>query len=147
MLSKQPARSASSTQSPRVGALTATRTASTAWCGERRRRKPNEHSKKSASKMGSSTHRAAAIITRSVTVGIPNGRVLVVVPALGMWTRRNGRGRYQPDRNASASSPRNRSTPEASTSAIETPSTPGAPRFARTRSQPMTSTSLRATLS
>ena len=46
-----------------------------------------------------------------------------------------------------ASPPRNSSTPRRSTSSIDTPSTPGAPRLARTSRQALRITSLRATSS
>ena len=36
---------------------------------------------------------AAAIATRSRTVGMPSGRVLPGLPGFGMWTRRSGLGR------------------------------------------------------
>src|SRR5262245_53924500 len=64
---------------------------------------------------------------------------------LGICTRRNGAGRYDPVVNAAASCWRKSLTPPATTSSTVTPSTPGAPRFARTSSQARHMMSLRAT--
>jgi hypothetical protein len=83
--------SASSTQLPRR--LASTRIASTAIGAERFGRKPKLDRKKSASNTGSRTVLAAAITTRSRTVGMPSGRVWPGLPGFGMCTRRNGRGR------------------------------------------------------
>jgi hypothetical protein len=44
-------------------------------------------------KIGSNTAFAAAITTRSATVGIPSGRDWPGRPGFGMWTRGSGRGR------------------------------------------------------
>jgi len=90
---KQLLRSASRTQSaPR---LASTRMASQAIWADRFGRNPKLTGRKSASKTGSRTILAAAITTRSRTFGIDRGRdaLLVVSPALGMYTRRSGAGR------------------------------------------------------
>jgi len=88
---KQSDTSASSTQS--APWLASTLMASTAIWAERFGRKPKLAGRKSASKMGSRTSFAAAMTTRSETVGIPRGRVAPGVPGLGMCTRRRGFGR------------------------------------------------------
>ncbi len=63
---------------------------------ERFGRNPKLDARKSASNTGSRTIFAAAITTRSRTVGIPSGRVWPGRPGLGICTRRNGWGRYDP---------------------------------------------------
>ena len=55
------------------------------------RTEPEEQSRKSASKIGSSTSSAAVCTTRSRTVGMPSGRSRP--SGLGMYTRRTGCGR------------------------------------------------------
>ena len=72
--------------------VTVWRIVSSAWCAARPGLNPWLVGRKSASKIGSSTILAAAITTRSVTVGIPSGRVCPGRPGLGICTRRNGRG-------------------------------------------------------
>jgi len=67
--------------------------ASTAMWAERLGRNPKLDAKKSASNTGSSTIFAAAITTRSRTVGMPSGRVCPGLPGLGIYTRRNAFGR------------------------------------------------------
>jgi len=67
------------------------RSRSFACSAERFGRNPYEHDMKSASKIGSSTIRAACWATRSRTVGIPNGRVPPC--GFGISTRRAGAGR------------------------------------------------------
>ena len=52
-----------------------TRSRSSASVADRFGRNPNEHGRKSASKIGSSTILAACWATRSRTVGMPNGRL------------------------------------------------------------------------
>jgi hypothetical protein len=61
-------------------------------------RKPYEHGRKSASKIGSSTSFAAICATRSRTVGMPSG--LLFPSAFGMYRRRTNVGRYVPSRSA-----------------------------------------------
>ena len=73
--------------------LAATRTASRACWAERFGRNPKLTGRKSASKIGSSTTFAAAMITRSPSAGMPSGRVSPRLPGLGMCTRRSGLGR------------------------------------------------------
>ena len=87
--SKQLWMSASSTHTPPL--LAATLTASSAWWAERFGRNPKLTGRKSASKIGSSTIRAAAITTRSATHGMPSGRVCPGLPGFGIRTRRSGR--------------------------------------------------------
>jgi hypothetical protein len=89
--SKQLLMSASSTHTAPL--LAVWRTTSRAWWAERFGRKPKLWDEKDASKMGSRTIFAAAITTRSATVGMPSGRVSPGLPGLGMWTRRSGLGR------------------------------------------------------
>jgi hypothetical protein len=55
-------------------------------------RNPNEHGRKSASKIGSSTIFTAACTIRSRTEGIDSGR-RSSLPGFGMNTRRAGNGR------------------------------------------------------
>ena len=69
-----------------------TRNRSIAAVADRFGRNPNEHDKKSASKIGSSTILAAAWATLSRTVGIPNGRT--PPRGFGISTRLAGAGRY-----------------------------------------------------
>ena len=57
---------------------------------ERFGRNPKLTGEKSASKTGSKTIFAAAMITRSRIVGMPSGRNSPGLPGLGMCTRRNG---------------------------------------------------------
>ena len=121
--------------------------ASMAIWAERFGRNPKLDAKKSASNTGSSTILAAAITTRSRTVGIPSGRVWPGLPGLGICTRRNGFGRYRPVLSSAASPSRNSCTPDSSTASMLTPSTPGAPLLARTSRHACHITSLRATLS
>jgi hypothetical protein len=83
--------SASSTQLP--PRLVSTRMASMAMWAERFGRNPKLDAAKSASNNGSSTILAAAITTRSRTVGMPSGRVCPGRPGLGICTRRNTMGR------------------------------------------------------
>ena len=93
-------------------------------------RNPKLDGRKSASNTGSRTILAAVITTRSRTVGIPSGRVWPGRPGLGICTRRNGWGRYEPVRNSSARPSRKArtpSTPDPSMESIVIPSTPGAP--------------------
>jgi len=47
-------------------------------------RNPKEQGTKSASNKGSITHLTAICITRSFTVGMPNGRVFPGCPGFGM---------------------------------------------------------------
>jgi hypothetical protein len=94
-------------------------------------RKPYEHGRKSASKIGSSTSFAAICATRSRTVGMPSG--LFFPSAFGMYRRSTAAARYLPARSSEPSSSRKRSTPYCSTSAIVWASTPAAPRFLLTR--------------
>jgi site-specific DNA recombinase len=61
-------------------------------CAERWGRNPNEHGRKSASKIGSSTIFTAACTIRSRTEGIDSGR-RSSLPGFGMNTRRAGNGR------------------------------------------------------
>jgi surface antigen len=68
-----------------------TRSAAMASVAERLGRNPNEQGKKSASKIGSRTSLAACWHTRSVTVGMPNGRL--DPSGFGISTRRTGAGR------------------------------------------------------
>jgi hypothetical protein len=63
---------------------------SMACVADRLGRKPYEHGRKSASKIGSNTSFAAAWPTRSRTVGIPNG---LNPPDFGINRRRVGAGR------------------------------------------------------
>ena len=58
---------------------------------------------------------AAAITTRSATVGMPSGRDCPGRPDFGIRTRRSGFGRYVPARSFAASSSRKSPTPEPST--------------------------------
>ena len=108
-------------------------TTCTACVADRRGRKPYDDSLKLASKIGSSTSRHACCTTRSRTVGMPRGRDRP--SGLGISTRSTGCGRYAFAFRSAASSARNVSTPERSIESIETPSTPGAPAFARTSLQ------------
>ena len=62
-------------------------------------RKPYEHERKSASKIGSSTSRVAACTTRSRIVGMPRGRCFP--SAFGMYRRRTAAGRSLPARRTS----------------------------------------------
>ncbi len=62
---------------------------------------------------------------------MPRGRCLP--STFGMYRRRTTLGRYSPARSAAASSSRKRSTPYCSTSRIDWPSIPAAPRFPFTR--------------
>ena len=113
-------------------------------------RKPKLWGVKSASNMGSRTVFAAAMTTRSLTVGMPRGRVSPDLPGFGMRTRRNGFGRYVLARSSSASPSRNVRTPSvppASISAMVMPSTPGAPRLVATSTHAFHITSPRASLS
>ena len=91
MRSKHALMSASSTHTRPW--LAATRTTSRACWAERFGRNPKLTGEKSASKIGSSTSFAAAITTRSATVGTPSGRYSPRRPGLGMRTRRSGWGR------------------------------------------------------
>ncbi|MBV9197282.1 MAG: IS1380 family transposase, partial [Solirubrobacterales bacterium] len=65
-------------------------------------RNPNEHGKKSASKIGSITVFTAACTTRSRTRGIDNGR-RSLLPGFGMNTRQAGNGRQLPPFRSAAS--------------------------------------------
>src|SRR5512145_3331249 len=69
---------------------------------------------------------------RSLTVGMPSGRVLP--SPLGMSTRLTACGRYVPARSAASSSDRYTSAFAANRS-IDCPSTPAAPRLASTFTQ------------
>ena len=97
-------------------------------------RKPYEHGRKSASKIGSSTSFAAICTTRSRTVGIPSGRCLP--SAFGMYRRSTGCGRYVPARSAAPSSSRKRSTPYCSTAASVSHRRPPRPCSASPASTP-----------
>src|SRR6266516_438529 len=125
--------------------FTPCRSCSTAWWALRFGRNPYELSRKSASKIGSSTTFAAARTTRSRTVGMPSGRRLP--SAFRISTRRPGRGRYRPSRSSVASSPRNPATPLRSMSPMLCPSTPAAPAFARTSCHARAKMASRYTLS
>ena len=70
------------------------RIVSSAPVAPRRGRKPYEHGRKSASKIGSSTSVAAIWTTRSLTVGMPSGRFFP--SAFGMYRRKTALGRYLP---------------------------------------------------
>ena len=148
MLSKHALMSASSTHwRPR---LASTRITSRASWAERFGRNPKLTGEKSASKTGSKTIFAAAMITRSRIVGMPSGRDCPGLPGLGMCTRRNGWGRYEPACSSAASPSRNArtpSTPPSLMASIETPSTPGAPPLVATPTHASHRMSLRATLS
>jgi hypothetical protein len=123
---------------------------SKASCADRFGRNPKLAWLKSASKIGSNTNFAAAITTRSPTVGIPSGLVCPGRPGLGICTRRNGAGRYVPASNRPARSSRKTRTPAgppAATASTVTPSTPGAPLFAATSHHARHITSLRVSLS
>ena len=61
--------------------------------GRSLRAEPEAAGRKSASKIGSRTIFAAAMTTRSRSVGMPSGRVSPGLPGLGMFTRRSGLGR------------------------------------------------------
>lgn len=90
MLSKHALMSASSTHClPRLAVW---RTTSRACWVDRFGRNPKLTGRKSASKIGSRTIFAAAMITRSPTAGMPSGRVSPFLPGLGMCTRRSGLG-------------------------------------------------------
>ena len=121
--------SASSTWLPRR--LPRNRRASSASVALRLTRKPYEHERKSASKIGSSISRVAACTTRSRIVGMPRGRCFP--SAFGMYRRRTAAGRYLPARRSAAIVRKNRSTPSCSMLASVRPSTPAAPRFRFTR--------------
>ncbi len=91
IVSKQALMSASSTHTiPRFAVILTT---SRAWCGERFGRNPKLTGEKSASKIGSRTNFAAAITTRSLTQGMPSGRVSPGLPGFGICTLRKGLGR------------------------------------------------------
>jgi hypothetical protein len=64
--------------------------------------------RKSASKICSSTILRDCCTTRSVTVGVPNGRDFP--PGFGINTRRTGEGRYVPSLSAEAIPARNAPT-------------------------------------
>ena len=117
-----------------------------ASCADRLGRNPNEHGKKSASKIGSMTIFTAACTTRSRIAGIDNGRCSAE-PGLGINTRRAGNGRNRPACSSAASSSRRRVTPYSSTSAMVMWSMPGAPKLRRTNHHARAKTSLRWTLS
>jgi hypothetical protein len=88
--SKHEATSVSTTQRrpPQVSSIKTCK----ASCAERRGRNPNEHSSKSASKIGSIAVFNAACTIRSRTAGIESGRCSDE-PGFGMKTRRAGNGR------------------------------------------------------
>ena len=79
------------------------RRVSSACVALRRGRKPYEHGRKSASKIGSSTSFAAICTTRSRTVGMPSGRCFP--SAFGMYRRSTACGRYLPARSVGLRAP------------------------------------------
>ena len=62
-------------------------------CKSASARNPKLTGEKSASKIGSRTNFAAAITTRSLTQGMPSGRVSPGLPGFGICTLRKGLGR------------------------------------------------------
>jgi hypothetical protein len=117
---------------------------------ERLGRNPKLTGLNPASKTGSRTSLAAAMITRSAITGIESGLVFPGCPALGMLTRLSGEGRYVLVLSASASSSRKARTPAipfVSMLSIVTASTPGAPLLVHTSIHACHITSLRVSLS
>ena len=94
--------------------------------------------------MGSITRLTAAWTTRSLTVGMPSGRL--PPPVLGISTRRTASARYRPVLSCSASSPRYFGA-WASKRAMLMPSMPAAPRLLLTCCQAACSVESRQTLS
>ena len=87
--SKKSAMSASTTQ--RSPAFSCRQMRRMAMCVDRPGRKPKLSSRKVGSKIGSKTLTSACWQTRSMTVGMPSGR-LAVDPGFSISTRRTGRG-------------------------------------------------------
>jgi hypothetical protein len=77
----------------RIPLLTAFLTTSHASRARRFGRKPNEQSRKLASKIGSKTILAAVCTTRSLTRGIERGRRSFGRPGFGIMTLRDAWGR------------------------------------------------------
>jgi hypothetical protein len=115
------------------------------------RTKPVACGRKSASNTGSRISFAAVITTRSRTHGIDSGLVRPGWPGLGCEPAAAapaGRSRHAAQRQGRREGCHpGRLDLDASTCRMVTPSTPGAPRLARTSSQAHHRTSLRATLS
>src|SRR5262249_43531045 len=85
---------------------------------------------KQGSTSGSSTIFTTVCATRSAMVGMPSGRVPPL--SFGISTSRTGGGRYEPD-DIRFQTLYRLPLRSCSNAASDTPSTPAAPRFARTR--------------